>query len=650
MWYIYGETRVSKRTFECEFFRDMLVAQNPNAVFVARYVSQPRTFLHNGHFTYPLCFFPPHVRNKIKYHVASEYLLFSVAYGWMIDCLHKVNLGNPFAQGMHDGVSLINKKSYQSMASQQIFRGTSYTLAFAFRPLREHAASVVADEFQNNFNRLTSYSTDQVFWSMISDLAALAVASVLEVEDIQKCKLHQGGKVGNSAMGLLVKSKNREVVNPFPEGVALYNKMHKLACEFSYGQRAQQLDEICGMLGMKAVRAKVDLNGTRMTSLYNLFYANLRLRPAMDMYLATETAKVKDLDTLAGMNAYDRLVSITPSDAEWQAAAEAEAGLRACKSQIVLSQTEKTYTGAMTVPVERRLRRILSSDSTHMVIVSEKTSLCNKPMRKAVEKENMSRWGRTFFDRAAEAAEERFVDTLTPHELTKTLLDLRCVKFGAQYLEDEEIASAFLCLKDAYVKWCANAHKFKYGVQPASAADPTESTSKPKTGAAAVFARMRAANVSNDPTALPYEDFAREFDIAVGNWCDYASDICFVNEFPKELEGKTEDSLDIVEDLLPLDIEKLYVRAESPDASPMFHLPMIARQRLGENMAASFCERMNSIAKDILDEGHSLLNDSELESMIILRANREFMKKVRGEWRAEIQMWANLRGLTTVVS
>ena len=47
--------------------------------------------------------------------------------------------------------------------------------------------------------------------------------------------------------------------------------------------------------------------------------------------LEYEAAKAKDLDTLAGMNACDRLASIAPSDAERQAAAAARGRSRALR-------------------------------------------------------------------------------------------------------------------------------------------------------------------------------------------------------------------------------------------------------------------------------------------------------------------------------
>jgi hypothetical protein len=620
MWYIYGETRVSKRTFEDFFFRDILITQNPQASFLQR--------------------------NNIKYHVAAEMLLFQVAFSWMMERLHRDFEGNPFAQGMHDGVTLSNKKCYQAMGAQQIFRGVSYTLAFGFRHLRGHWSKMVADEFEKTFLRRANLTVWQVFWSMISDLAALKVASDLDISDAQKCKLHQGGKVGSSAMGLLVKTRAKQVLNPFDNGVELYTVMHKLACEFSYGDRAQQLDDICATLGMKSIKARVDLNGTRMTSLYNLFHANLRLRPAMEQYLATETAKVANLTTAAGVEAYERLLRRTPSNVQWQSAGECEAGLGSCKCQIVLSQTEKSYTGAMAIPVERHLRKVLSRDAPKLVIVSEKPNLSHVVERKAVKYGDMSQDGRTFFDRAEIAAEERFVNEMTDAELVKSMNDVRSVKFCDQYMTGDEIVRAKECTKAAYVEYCKKAHAHKHSQFPQQGGpEPTVAPAPQRKRGAAAFLQREIPDVAQGASCLQEADVLREFELAFNNWITFCSDINFVGEFPEELQGKEEDELDLVEDLLGLDISHLYVKAEGPTTLPMYKMPMLARQRIGENMAASFCERMNSIAKDILDEGHTLLNDPELEAMVILRANRAFMTKVRGEWREEITLYANMRGI-----
>jgi hypothetical protein len=195
------------------------------------------------------------------------------------------------------------------------------------------------------------------------------------------------------------------------------------------------------------------------------------------------------------------------------------------------------------------------------------------------------------------------------------------------------------------LEYSVKAHQHKYGTKKPV---PDETDGKRKFAGGSVFAALKAG--ASEPTAHGDDDVVRtaattEFDLAFSNWCDFASDIPFLTKYPSELEGKEEAQLDLVDDLLKLDIAPLYVEAESSNTPPMFMLPMLARQRLGENMAASYCERMNSIAKDILDEGHSLLNDAELEGMVILRMNRTFMKHVRGKWRTEIVLYANMKGI-----
>ena len=63
--------RLSKTTFEGDFFRDMLRAQNPSAVFLGR--------------------------RAVKCHVASELILFEIALEWLVELLWVGHEGNPFA-------------------------------------------------------------------------------------------------------------------------------------------------------------------------------------------------------------------------------------------------------------------------------------------------------------------------------------------------------------------------------------------------------------------------------------------------------------------------------------------------------------------------------------------------------------------------
>jgi hypothetical protein len=51
------------------------------------------------------------------------------------------------------------------------------------------------------------------------------------------CLMHDMDKPQASAIGKLVRSSKRVLVNPFPEGVALWRKAHALAVHFSYSNR-----------------------------------------------------------------------------------------------------------------------------------------------------------------------------------------------------------------------------------------------------------------------------------------------------------------------------------------------------------------------------------------------------------------------------
>ena len=45
--------------------------------------------------------------------------------------------------------------------------------------------------------------------------------------------------------------------------------------------------------------------------------------------------------------------------------------------------------------------------------------------------------------------------------------------------------------------------------------------------------------------------------------------------------------------------------------------------------AASSCERVNSVAKDVMTGAHLLMKDNAVEKMLVLRINREFMEYMR---------------------
>ena len=53
---------------------------------------------------------------------------------------------------------------------------------------------------------------------------------------------------------------------------------------------------------------------------------------------------------------------------------------------------------------------------------------------------------------------------------------------------------------------------------------------------------------------------------------------------------------------------------------------------LGRIPASSFCERINSIAKDVMTDGHTAMKQDSLEKLVVLRMNREFMQYMRKKY------------------
>ena len=83
-----------------------------------------------------------------------------------------------------------------------------------------------------------------------------------------------------------------------------------------------------------------------------------------------------------------------------------------------------------------------------------------------------------------------------------------------------------------------------------------------------------------------------------------------------------------------LPIGKLYkkIMLNDPERKRYGFIPLMAscsRGELGALNAESFSERMLSCANDVMDEGNTLLSDAEVEMLVLLRMNREFMEYMR---------------------
>lgn len=92
--------------------------------------------------------------------------------------------------------------------------------------------------------------------------------------------------------------------------------------------------------------------------------------------------------------------------------------------------------------------------------------------------------------------------------------------------------------------------------------------------------------------------------------------------------------LDLVTHLKHLPMERVYGKLVKADALRLAYgwLPYMALSscgQLGTLLAKSFCERIMSKRNLVMTDGNTLLSDQELEIVVVLRMNREFMRYMR---------------------
>ena len=92
----------------------------------------------------------------------------------------------------------------------------------------------------------------------------------------------------------------------------------------------------------------------------------------------------------------------------------------------------------------------------------------------------------------------------------------------------------------------------------------------------------------------------------------------------------TKDNHDGPYDLMTLlyaSLDKLYPELE--EMKSLGYLPLMAscsRGQIGNLNAESYCERILSCANLVMTEGNTLLDSDELEMIVVLRMNKDFME------------------------
>ena len=138
--------------------------------------------------------------------------------------------GNPFAQLLHDGATLANNHKCQAIGIEFIdaehFQNHSVCLGMV--RLSSNHNAVGAKTIRDVMDRVIGMKPEDIVAATMSDLAAKGIAREFGQEG-EECDMHQGDKIGRSAVGDLVRTVNKVPVNAFPSGQVLMKKAHDMA-------------------------------------------------------------------------------------------------------------------------------------------------------------------------------------------------------------------------------------------------------------------------------------------------------------------------------------------------------------------------------------------------------------------------------------
>ena len=598
---------------------------------------------------------------NLKNYVRAEFKVFLLFLKFICKKKNDAAKGNLFAQGLHDGGTLDSHKKYQALALQFIAPDWKKNLVVTIglkKSSRNHDADV-ATIWKDMVPERCGLQFVEIVGRMRSDRAAKGVAGELQMEEEEVCEMHDTDKLGRAATGGLVRTKNKFAVNPFPEGVALVLRAHKLGAYFGYSTRMEQLHAVGKILGeVPEITIKVDYNTTRIAAVHGLLYSEMRLNRGLRQY---------ELQFNPGW---------AFKGEDWQNACEFEGVLDCTKVTSTLAQKEVGFNAAYTPLIKNLALTKLRATTINLIDMPSVTKSPHVP-RKAVAIDALSQMGQTARVRATLEGERRWCGNESEEltgapvnmgkaELLCTLLDKRTL--GCHHITGEQRKEAYHIFCDEYVKFSMQVYKFeveeierarvereKLAAAAAAAVGGIvgEVVVKPERASSSALKSghiFQGTSWSDDDDEEAEEEqeveevakeavALKEAKKVLKNWKNFKVDWLDMYADLKA-NGKANDELDLVEDLMNLDMGMLYTHLEKMDTGRQLYgwIPSMACNsvgQLGALSAESYCERVLSCANTVVTKGNTLLSDEEVEMLVVLRMNRDFMAFMREHYGAE---------------
>ena len=309
--FVFGNMAVSFSTFENKYWKEMHAAQHQYGGKMGNVALLSI--------------------DQLKKYITAEYDIMIIHIKYLLALKVEQAFGNTFAQAIHDGGTLTNKKKYQAFGCQFMdpLWDRNFVVALGFVSLPDSSTETVANAFSKTFEERYSFNFGKVFGSAVQDRAALSVSDALGMDEKHACMMHDGDKIGKSAYGGLERTRMKVAVNPFKQGTEIVKSMHDMGKYFSYSQRLKELHKLSDTMSNCENQAKLsiqlDLNTTRVASVHSLVLSEIRM--------------------MFALIAYDAVHSML-WNIDWPAVLEFEAVLNVSRITTTLAQYEDLFNGA----------------------------------------------------------------------------------------------------------------------------------------------------------------------------------------------------------------------------------------------------------------------------------------------------------------
>jgi len=499
--------------------------------------------------------------------------------------------------------------------------------------------------------------------------------------------MHDADKIGSSALGLLVRTKLKKLVNACPLAVAVYNCIHKMAASFSYAKRFESLRKVGEGIGYKVTKLELDLNNTCVAAKHNLFLSVIKNTPPLKSYFianpqAQDSEKRADEWEGDATSKEEGKGVAKMLDTDWEHAREIEGILDISRYTTKLAQFEQHPNRGMGPVYRLKLLSAFRDPTIKLVDTSKlKNNTSPRPLRTPVKVEDLSELGKTVLNRAKLEAERRFCGNKTEEvtgnpvevsneDLLCMVLDPRCVPLlhSSKLLKDTDKKRAEKLLKEEYIAVGLEVWKGRESATVVVSDDAVDGkdAAKGQTGK-----KSSGTVTSGLSMVLMFEGEAMEFDLGPGEeekeveceddetlerkrlegefeeayvnwkglirktkWIDY-----MLEQKKREIQEE-QRAIDILEDLVDAQMMLLFkqiVTDEQIRHKKLYGLlPLLASCHLRALNSESFCKRVISCANNVVTKLHTRLAPDLIEKLVVLRMNKGFMEYMRQRYADEL--------------